>query len=226
MPTIQQRVRLVSCVLALCAGFACTQIATASDDTPLSLQGKHRIEIGVGLLTNLSTAVEVAAGDVTTSSTSDGLVGCVAYTHHFHGDVGILASVGVLDASATTTVEGGSSHVASAAVFPVLFGVKVQPARWTLGTIIRPHVSLAVGPYIGSVSDVQAGATTLVEASTDTALGSRMGIGVDFFFSRFFTVGVSGGYHVVSEFDRPIGSETNYSGPEFSLSVGVALGGS
>ena len=31
-------------------------------------------------------------------------------------------------------------------------------------------------------------------------------------------------YHLVSDFDKRIGSETNYSGPEFGLSLGFIFG--
>lgn len=221
----KQTVWLAVCVLAQCAGVAAVQ-GNDTDHVRPALQGKHRIEISLGLLTELTTTVEVVAGDVTTSSDSDGLVGSLAYTHYFHDDVALGVHLGVLDAQATTTVQGGQSHVVSAAVVPMLFGVKVQPSSLTLGNAIRPYASVALGPYVGSVSDVRSGTETLVEAFTETALGARFGIGLDFFMGRYFTWGVGGGYHVVSEFDRPVGSTTDYSGPEFSLAVGIALGGS
>lgn len=217
---------LVVCVLTQSVGIAGAQVVSETDDSRPTLRGKHRIEIGLGLLTELSTTAEVFASDVTTSSDSDGLVGSLSYTHYAYDDVALGVCVGVLDAQATTTVQGGRSHVVSAAVVPVLFGVKVQPSSLALGTVVRPYASVALGPYVGSVSDVRSGPDTLVEAFTETALGARFGLGVDFFVGRYFTWGVGGGYHVVSEFDRPIGSTMDYSGPELSLTVGIALGGS
>ncbi len=82
-----------------------------------------------------------------------------------------------------------------------------------------------MGPYFGSVSDVQAGQTTSTEAFTETTFGSRLGLGLDFFLGRLFTLGVGGGYHFVADFDRRVGPETDYSGPEFSLLFGIGLGG-
>jgi len=67
--------------------------------------------------------------------------------------------------------------------------------------------------------------TTSTETVSETALGARLGLGMDFFLGKLFTFGVGLGYHWVSEFENPIGSEKDYSSPEFSLSFGIAFGG-
>ncbi|NNG15095.1 MAG: hypothetical protein HKM89_01355, partial [Gemmatimonadales bacterium] len=101
------------------------------------------------------------------------------------------------------------------------------------------YVAASVGPYFGSVSGVSTGliastvshsisaAETAVSMSsyTETAFGSRLGVGADILLGRRFTLGFGVGYCLVTDFERRIGSETNYSGPDVALSFGILLGG-
>ena len=68
------------------------------------------------------------------------------------------------------------------------------------------------------------GATTAVESVSETALGSRLAIGLDISLSRLFRVGFGAGYRLVTDFENRIGSEKNHSSPEFSLSFGIVFG--
>lgn len=217
--------RLILCLFILFPILAGAQTETTSETSPLSLYGKHRIEVHVGLLSAISASTEVTVDGVTTKSDASGLLGMIAYTYYFKPDFGLFVSSGVLDASATTSVSGSGSVVESAVVMPLLFGVKYQPAALALSEGLRLYGSAAFGPYIGSASNVQAGTTTSVEAYTESALGLRLAVGMDVFFGKIFSFGVGIGYHLVSDFEKRIGSETNYSTPEFSLSFGVIFGG-
>ncbi len=49
--------------------------------------------------------------------------------------------------------------------------------------------------------------------------------GMDVFFGKIFSFGVGFGYHLVTDFEKRIGTETNYSTPEFSLAFGISFGG-
>jgi len=98
--------------------------ADGSEKEIRSLLGKHRVELGVGLLSNVSASNEVSANGVTTSSDASGLVGSIAYTYHFHRDFGFTVSAGALSADATVTVVGFESSIESATVAPLLFGFK------------------------------------------------------------------------------------------------------
>jgi len=62
------------------------------------------------------------------------------------------------------------------------------------------------------------------ESYSETALGSRLGVSMDLLLGKWFTLGVGAGYYLVTDFERPIGSEKNYSSPEFSLSFGMIFG--
>ena len=47
--------------------------------------------------------------------------------------------------------------------------------------------------------------------------------GLDFLMGSIFKLGLTAGYHLLGDFERPIGSETNYSGPEYSLIFGFVF---
>jgi len=205
-----------------------------------SLRGKHRIEIGIGFMTEMSASHEVSIGSVTARNEATGLGGTLAYTHWLSNAWAIGLSVGMIGADATTTVSGIGASVESATVIPVLAGVRFQPLGLTSGDMFRPYVSASVGPVFGSASNVQTGVIPSIAALsisaaetaasqssyTETAFGSRVGVGADVLLGKRFTLGFGVGYCLVSDFNRRIGSETNYSGPDVALSVGVLLGGS
>ena len=52
----------------------------------------------------------------------------------------------------------------------------------------------------------------------------NFGGGVDLLLSRLFSIRVSGGYYLVSEFDEPVSGEKDYSSPEFSVALGFNFG--
>ena len=189
-----------------------------------SLRGKHRVDLSIGLLSEMSATNEVSTGTLTTRSKGNGSIGSIGYTYWLEDDLAINFSVGVIDADATTSVGGSGVSAESAVVVPVLFGVKYQPFRLTASEVLRPYVSVSVGPFFGFASDVRTGVATGTKSFSETALGSRLGVGIDVSLSKIFTLGVGAGYLFVTDFDNRIGSEKNYSGPEFSLSLGMVFG--
>ncbi|MGB7061489.1 MAG: hypothetical protein WBF13_03950 [Candidatus Zixiibacteriota bacterium] len=199
---------------------------TKSADRPVSnsLRGKHCIEITAGILNEISATQEVTAGNVTTKSEANGFLGSIGYTYWVENDWGITFSAGVSDVDATVSTNGSGTSVESAAVVPVLFGVKYQPSGLIDSDVVRTYASVSAGPYLGSSSEVRTGVTTVVEARSETALGSRLAVGVDLSLAKWFKLGFAGGYHFVTDFENPIGSEKNYSSPEFSLSFGIVFG--
>lgn len=195
-----------------------------SRSVPNSLRGKHAIELGIGLLSEVRSSTAVSAGNMTTESDANGLIGSIIYTYWLEDNVGIHITTGVLDVDATTAVDGSETFVEASTVVPMLFGVKYQPFGHPIGDTMRPYLSASVGPYFGFASDVRTGATTSTRSYTETTVGSRLGIGADLSLSKLFTLGIGIGYHFVDDFNRRIGSAKNYSSPDFSLSVGIVFG--
>jgi outer membrane protein W len=189
-----------------------------------SLRGKHEIELTMGLLGGTSSTTEVYPGDVRTKSEANGLIGSIGYTYWLEDDWAINVSTGVVDADATVSVGGGGTSVESAAVVPILFGVKYEPSRLIDSDVVRPYLSVSVGPYLGFASNVWTGTAASVESRSETALGSRIAVGADFSVGRLFRLSIGGGYHFITDFKNRIGADKNHSSPEFSLSFGIVFG--
>jgi len=85
-------------------------------------------------------------------------------------------------------------------------------------------VSVAVGPYIGSAARTAAGLGTVgSETISEIAFGGRLSAGVEWFASDRFRLSIDAGYQVMTDFDQQIGSDDNFSGPQFSVGLGVML---
>ena len=214
-------------LLTLC-GIPATLAARSmpgSDGDPYDLKGKHGIELTVGLLGSTKASTTTSVGGVTTSSTANGFLGGLAYSYWVEHVLAVTVSAGAADASAETSAGTGGATVETATIVPVLFGVKYQPFRMTSADVLRPYLTVAVGPYLGFASNVYAGAVTTTEAVSETALGSRLGVGLDLSLSRSLVLGAGVGYRFVADFESRIGAEKNYSGPDFLISFGVVFGG-
>lgn len=215
--------KVLSMTLAIATPYtALAQTEEGSASRPL--RGKHAIEVNMGFLSEMSVANEVSVGGVATTSEADGFIGSLGYSYWFADEWAVNLSIGVAGADASTSVSGAGVSVESATVVPMLFGVKYEPLALAVGDALRPYLSASLGPYFGFASDVRTEPTMGTESYAETALGSRAAAGMDLYLSRRFTLGLNVGYRLVSDFGRRIGSETNYSSPEVSLSLGLLIG--
>lgn len=213
-------------VAMLAMGLPITALAqTTGQADSHALRGRHQIEVSVGLLSSLSAASEVSVGGLEMTSDANGIIGSIAYAFGLTDEWAVHISVGVASADASVSASGTGGSVESATVIPLLFGVKYQPLKLAIGDALRPYGYAALGPYFGFASDVRAGANSGVESYSETALGSRVGAGMELWLGRRFTLGLGVGYRLVSDFGRRIGSDKNHSSPEFMLSVGLLIGG-
>lgn len=222
-------ITLIICIAAnpiLVLGQESTNVEKTSAPSPSRsnfLHGKHSIAVSIGLLVQVKAKNDASVNGTTSDTRVDGAVGTLTYTHWFQRDWAINISLGVLGAEANSSVSGSEVFSETGSVIPILFGVRYQPSRLALSPTIRPYVSGAAGPYVGFATKSRAGLVTTNETISEATLGMHVLAGMDWFFSRF-SVGVNAGYHFVTDFEQRIGSQKNYSGPEFSLAVGILLG--
>jgi len=186
--------------------------------------GSHLIELSAGLLNAGSSTVAVSGTGVNTEASGRGLLGSLRYAYWVDDQLAVQVSVGVINANASVNVNGTGATVRSATVVPLLFGVKYQPFEFGRLSNLRPYAYGSLGPYLGYEAGVEAGWPTETGTRWEAALGVRLAAGLDLSVSRLFTVGFQLGYLGMTDFENPIGGERNYSGPEFSLSLGLMLG--
>lgn len=189
-----------------------------------SLKGRHSIDISIGLLSNLSSSSDVTSGGVNTSSTGNGFLGSIVYAYWLEDDLAVGIRAGVQNADAKVTVTGLNVSTQSAAVVPLLFGIKYQIFRFTQQNTLRPYISVYAGPYFGFASNVRTGLNVSTESISEAAIGSRLAADFDLLLSRRFKLGIGVGYRLVSDFHNRIGTQKNYSSPEFSMCFGFILG--
>jgi hypothetical protein len=187
--------------------------ATTADRDVVHLTGRHMIGLSVGVMDHMTSLVSVTVGGVSVHSQGAFWVG---YGHWFEPDWALLAETGVV--SSQVNVSGAGTE--TAALFPILFGLRYQPEDWALGEKVRPYIGGAAGPYFG----FQTVAGWSVDVGVQTAIGGRLGAGFDVIPNRHISLGAVLRYHAVTDFDRVIGSRDNYSGFEFSLRLGILLG--
>lgn len=190
----------------------------------LLLKGRHGISFHAGFQNHASVKTTASAEGVDSETRVNGFLGSLSYSYWAESNWAIEISGGLIDAETATSAgtEGVSSE--SAAVIALLFGATFYPAPLAMGSSVRPYGSLAAGPYIGSATNSRVGADIEEETVVESVLGLRLRVGVDSFIGRRFRVGIAAGYHFVSEFDEPIGGDTEYSGAELSFGFGILLG--
>ncbi|KPL03980.1 MAG: hypothetical protein AMJ90_02385 [candidate division Zixibacteria bacterium SM23_73_2] len=197
----------------------------ASQSISNSMRGKHGTALNAGILGGVTVANEVSVGGVTNSVEERGFLGSIAYTYWIENDLAVNFSLGLFSMDVTNSVQGSEVSTETATVVPLLFGVKYQPFKLTDSDVLRPYVLASVGPFFGSATINRVGANIVEsESYSETALGSRLAVGIDLSLSKLFTLGAGAGYYLVTDFKKRIGSEKNYSSPEFSLSFGIVFG--
>ena len=202
---------LLGSVILMLARPAVSQTADPQD-RPL-LEGRHAINLIIGVKTNSKIGATVAPGKVNLES---GFVGSVGYGYWFEEEWQLGFAAGVL--AAQSSVDFG--NVSSWSIVPVLFGVNYYPTRLAMGKVGRPYIGASGGPYIGSASFV--GGLSGTGTTVETVPGARFVLGVDLFFGGWFRFGPAVAYHLVGKFSE-IAPENSFSGVEFSLTLGALL---
>jgi hypothetical protein len=188
-----------------------------------SWQGKHNIQLSIGLLSNYGVETETSTGGLTNIAGGDGFLGSVIYSYWFRDDLAFGVSVGVIGSEVSNSVNGSRASLETSSVLSVLFGIKYQPLVMNLSESMKPYIFASIGPFIGSATRSFTGPGLENQTYSETALASHFGLGMDFVLSRLFVAGLSVGYYLATDFDRPIGQQKNYSSPEFAFSIGILL---
>jgi len=164
---------------------------------------------------NSGNDTEVNIGSVGTET--GGIAGKVAFNYAFDKNWAITGSAGILVAKTSTLVSLSKVYTESASVMPVLIGVKYFPLELSKDGKISPYLLLTPGIYLAASTRTE---LIDVDNSTQSAVGFLAGAGIDLKISSLVKFNIEGGYNLVTDFDRPVGDEDNYSGGEFSIGIG------
>ncbi len=189
-----------------------------------SLDGRHLIELRVGIWNQVTESrTEVTGPGASTTVGSSGVMGGLAYTHWLQEQLALEISAGGMAAGVDVEV-GTSVSTETATVAMLLLGLKYYFPASTYGSSVRPFAGVALGPFIGDQLETEIGTTITAAARTEAAMGGEVSAGVDFVLGRHVLTSLALGYHLMSDFDKPIGGSSNYSGPQLTLGVGYLFG--
>lgn len=190
-----------------------------------SWQGKHNFQLSIGLLSDHGVENEISASRVVNTAGGDGFLGSIAYSYWTGDNLAIRVNVSVLGSEVNNSISGYRVWSETSSVVPILFGIEYQPSMLVINKGMRPYLFASIGPCIGSATQSFIGSGFESETYSETVVASHFGLGTTFVLSRLFVAGLSVGYYLAADFDRPIGGQINYSSPEFTLSIGILLGG-
>ena len=189
-----------------------------------NMAGRHRIEMGFGLLSDIDTDNYVATGTTVSNVSIDGPAFSLGYGYWPAEEWSLGVKFVVLGVDANREVTMGQVVEETSTVVPFLFSVGYQPRALAPSPGVRPFLTAGIGSFTGVRSTNRVGFGIVSESRTESVVGGHFGGGVDFLLSRLFTIRASGGYYLVSEFDQPVSGKTDYSSPEFSVSLGFNFG--
>lgn len=190
------------------------------------LLGRSRIEVRLGMGLRASSGTTMSGTGVQTETEAARFVGSITYAHWLSERLALTGSAGFLSAEAKMSAGTSAFESQSASVFLLSFGARCYFPESTFGSKWRPYGSAELGPVIGSQSWLEIGGAATGEAITTTALGARLGVGVDLQLGVRAVLGASAGYDLMTDFSDAIGGQKNHSGLDLGLSIGFLFGGS
>ena len=195
-------------------------------------EGKNGIDLNLGIYNNsgvTSTSISTLINTNEVTNATGGFSGSISYQYWFKNyltfRIGVGALVTNVENKTYTSIDPysytGQVTNEVATVTSILSGLNFYPLQLTNEKRILPHLSFYVGPYIGVYNKSEVLNNSVMEETTvETVLGCRTGAGFDVLIGSIFKLGVDFGYNFLDDFNQPIGSETNYSGPDYSMTFG------
>ena len=199
-----------------------------------SLEGKSGIDLNLGFYSNSnvtnSTIVTVINSSEVTNA-NGGFTGSISYQYWFKNYLSVRIGIGAMVANVENKAVSNiipiyTGYVKSevASVSSILTGVNFYPMQMTDEKRFLPYLSLYVGPYIGVYNKSEVLNTSVTETTVvETTLGGRAGAGFAFLIGSVFKLGIDFGYNFMGDFDVSIGTESNYSGPDYSMIFGFVF---
>jgi len=198
------------------------------------LEGKSGIDLNLGFynnsnVTNSTIVTVINSSEVTNAN--GGFTGSISYQYWFKNYLSLRIGIGAMVANVenkavSNIIPNYTGYVKTevASVSSILTGLNFYPMQITNEKRFLPYLSLYVGPYIGVYNKSEVLITSVTEATVvETTLGGRAGAGCAFLIGSVFKLGIDFGYNFVGDFDVSIGTESNYSGPDYSMIFGFVF---
>jgi outer membrane protein W len=182
-----------------------------------SLKGRSALEINMGFRGGVNASNTMTTKGIQSEAKTNGFLGGIQYSHWIQEHLSATISAGFLAGEATSSVSFSGTYQRSSVIIPVLIGVNYYFFNPDQEDAVRPFVSAAIGPYIGSETN-----NTLLSQNvhSETAWGGRFGAGIDFILGNHIKLGADAGYNVMTTFGNTIGAKSNYNGIDALIGIG------
>lgn len=190
-----------------------------------SLEKRHQIELRMGGWSQVTDVrTETGPQGVETSVGSTGFIGGFSYGHWIQEDLAFRINTGLM--ALRIDVQSSASGVSTnfAAVMPLLFGMRYYFPKSTQGEQFRPFAGASVGTFVGGQEIVRTGMTVVTDQRTEVAFGTEVEAGVSILLSSRVLATIAAAYDLMTDFERPIGGSSNYSGPQMTFGLSLLLG--
>ncbi|MDP4172504.1 MAG: hypothetical protein Q8933_00935 [Bacteroidota bacterium] len=185
--------------------------------SPVNLEGRHSIYLFAGMKINSSSS---ANATLTAAKSEVNAQFGIGYRYWFMNEWAVNASIGFFGAETDLNY----SKVESITIIPILFGFNYFPQALALGSVGRAFIGINMGAYMGNATKNSFSFNSLGSGSvSETVFGIEPNAGIDFIVSDWLRIGPSLSYHFISDFKEVIGNKKNYSGPIFSINIGLLL---
>lgn len=214
MKTVR-RVMLLSTIALLCGSTAWAQ--------DFVLKDRSVLEINMGMWGGSEASNTIGVGGIQSTANTSSFVGNIVYAYGLRENVAVTLSAGILTAGASANVGVLGVSQQSGTVVPILLGMRYYVPSPEPDARVRPFLSLGIGTYLGMEQSNSVGLTLVQESHTESAFGSRIGAGIDFYISNYFKFVANAGYNVMTDFSSPVTGRRNYNGGDFSVGAGYAF---
>ena len=198
-------------------------LALAAQAGTLENRSRGELRMG-GWLESGDAKVALNQGGALTSVKSGSPIGGVGFNHWIKENWSIFVSASVLSIETETLIEYMGVTTSRTIVSPIIVGARHYIPMNDPNSIIRPYLEAGAGIFVGSQEKSEISVSIVTESRTETTFGGRVGGGFDLLLSRRVTLGLSGLFNAMVDFNKPIGSRKNYNGAEFSLVFGILFG--
>jgi uncharacterized caspase-like protein len=161
---------------------------------------------------------------VTTAASAENISFSLGFARPVRENLVFTLAASALTGQADMGMDASGVNTKASGVASILAGVRMYLPG---SSGLRPHLKIAVGPYIGVGSEeltVWGSEGVRTEAFTVGTFGGNVAGGLEMKLSRSWVLGVSAGYNFMRDFSRPVGGRRNLSGYEMGVGISWLLG--
>lgn len=167
---------------------------------------------------------EINGTVVETDALSDNLTFGLLYTHWMRDTWAIGGEFSAIRSSTNVAITSYSVIERTTTIASMLLSLRYYLPELSYRSPIRPFFLAGAGPVFATETLSEVYGYVYAESETHTAFCGQLGGGIDVIAADQVMVGFKAAYDFMSEYSDPVGGRRDYSGPEFSLSIGYLFG--